>query len=193
MKKEDQRIKVTKILIKEALSKLLKEKDFNKISIKELCELAGINRGTFYSHYKDINQLQDKIYEEFFETFQNSFIPSLKNADKSSLASEEMINNILIFLENNKNLCIIMLHSNKKSEFVNQLTEIGKNIVTLTYPKVLKIENFEDIELFYHFVSGGSIEILIQWIDAGCQTKTTVLSQKLTKLIKSSLSYFELS
>lgn len=192
MKKEDQRIKVTKILIKEALSKLLQEKGFDKISIKELCELAGINRGTFYSHYKDLNELQNKIYDEFLDSFQNAFLPNLNNANKATLTSEEMILSILSFLEQNKDLCIIMLHSQKRDEFINQLAEIGKNIVTAIYPKVLKIENMIDIELFYHFVSGGSIEILIQWIGQGCEAKANILASKLNKLIKSALSYFSM-
>lgn len=192
MKKEDQRIKVTKILIKEALSKLLQEKGFDKISIKELCELAGINRGTFYSHYKDLNELQNKIYDEFLDSFQNAFLPNLNNANKATLTSEEMILSILSFLEQNKDLCIIMLHSQKRDEFINQLAEIGKNIVTAIYPKVLKIENMIDIELFYHFVSGGSIEILIQWISQGCEAKANILASKLNKLIKSALSYFSM-
>lgn len=192
MKKEDQRIKVTKILIKEALSKLLQEKGFDKISIKELCELAGINRGTFYSHYKDLNELQNKIYDEFIDSFQNAFLPSLNNANVSTLTSEEMIFSILTFLEQNKDLCIIMLHSTKRDQFIGQLAEIGKNIVTVIYPKVLKIENMGDIELFYHFVSGGSIEILIQWISQGCDTKSNILATKLNKLIKSALSYFSM-
>ena len=192
MKKEDQRIKVTKILIKEALSKLLQEKGFDKISIKELCELAGINRSTFYSHYKDLNELQNKIYDEFLDSFQNAFLPNLNNANKATLTSEEMILSILSFLEQNKDLCIIMLHSQKRDEFINQLAEIGKNIVTAIYPKVLKIENMIDIELFYHFVSGGSIEILIQWISQGCEAKANILASKLNKLIKSALSYFSM-
>lgn len=42
---------LTKRLLKESLIKLLKEKDIQKISITELCNEAGINRTTFYSHY----------------------------------------------------------------------------------------------------------------------------------------------
>lgn len=190
MKKEDQRIKVTKILIKEALSKLLQEKEFDKISIKELCEVAGINRGTFYSHYKDLNELQNKIYDEFMDSFQNAFLPQLKNANLTTLTSEEMIFSILSFLESNKNLCVIMLHSKNRQDFINQLAEIGKNIVTVVYPKVLNINNMDDIDLFYHYVSGGSIEILIQWISHNCDTSINILTTKLNKLIKSSLSYF---
>lgn len=48
---QNKRKTLTKRLLKESLIKLLKEKDIQKISITELCQEAGINRTTFYSHY----------------------------------------------------------------------------------------------------------------------------------------------
>jgi AcrR family transcriptional regulator len=49
----DRRIVKTKRLLENALVKLMIEKGFDKISIKDLTEEADINRGTFYLHYKD--------------------------------------------------------------------------------------------------------------------------------------------
>ena len=83
-----------------------------------------------------------------------------------------------------------MLHSKNRQDFINQLAEIGKNIVTVIYPKVLNISNMDDINLFYYYVSGGSIEILIQRLSHGCDTNINILTTKLNKLIKSTLSYF---
>lgn len=190
MKKEDQRIKVTKILIKDALSQLLKEKPFEKISIKELCDLADINRGTFYSHYKDLSDLQDKIYKEFFDNFKLSFVPMLEKASEDTLTSENMILEIIKFLHNNKSLCQIMLHGANKDNFLNSLNAIGRNIVIITYSKFF-FESKKDIELFYNFVSGGAISIIITWLLEDCKTKDTELAYKLNRLIKCSLSYFE--
>lgn len=49
--KPNQRIALTKELIHRALISLLKKQDIHKISIRELCDIAGINRTTFYNHY----------------------------------------------------------------------------------------------------------------------------------------------
>lgn len=51
MKQENQRIKLTKRLIREALVELLVSRKIRQISVRELCERAGINRSTFYKHY----------------------------------------------------------------------------------------------------------------------------------------------
>lgn len=51
----------TKKNIKEAFLKLRKKKPIEKISIREISELAMINKSTFYRYYEDIYQLSDEI------------------------------------------------------------------------------------------------------------------------------------
>ena len=48
---ENQRIRLSKAMLKSALMRLLKEKPIEKISIYELCAAAQINRTTFYKYY----------------------------------------------------------------------------------------------------------------------------------------------
>ena len=73
----DHRTRVTKILIRKAFTDLLKKKPIQSISIKELCEAAQINRGTFYTHYADIYDLLEKMEEEMMEDFQKALEPLL--------------------------------------------------------------------------------------------------------------------
>ena len=51
MKNTDTRVQYTKARIHDALTELMAEKQFRSITVKELCDVAGINRGTFYLHY----------------------------------------------------------------------------------------------------------------------------------------------
>jgi len=51
--KTDRRVKYRKMVLRESLTKLMQEKPISRITIKELCEDADINRATFYSHYND--------------------------------------------------------------------------------------------------------------------------------------------
>ncbi len=62
--KTDLRVRYTRKVIQEAFWTLLKEKPLAKITVKEVCELAQINRGTFYKHYLDCYDLLDKMQEE---------------------------------------------------------------------------------------------------------------------------------
>lgn len=56
-----------------ALITLLDSKDFEYITIKEICETAGVNRSTFYLHYDNINDLLQEtveaVYKDFFGRF----------------------------------------------------------------------------------------------------------------------------
>ncbi|WP_306663957.1 TetR/AcrR family transcriptional regulator [Robertmurraya korlensis] len=65
--KLDRRKRYTKMVLKESLMNLLKQKPISSITIKEVCELADINRSTFYAHYSDQYELLYSIEEEFIE------------------------------------------------------------------------------------------------------------------------------
>ena len=53
MRKTDARIRYTQRILKESFLTLLKQKPVNKITVKEVCEIAELNRATFYAHYSD--------------------------------------------------------------------------------------------------------------------------------------------
>jgi AcrR family transcriptional regulator len=53
----DPRVRRTRMLLQEALSALMKEKDFERISICEITERATLSRATFYDHYLDKHSL----------------------------------------------------------------------------------------------------------------------------------------
>ena len=63
-KKEDRRIRYTKQVIKDTLLQLLEKNHFAKITVTELCRRAEINRGTFYLHYYDMNDVLDDILDD---------------------------------------------------------------------------------------------------------------------------------
>ncbi len=62
----DRRTKYTRKVIRDALMELLNTKPYSKISVTEICRLAEINRGTFYIHYYDVDDVLDDILEQSF-------------------------------------------------------------------------------------------------------------------------------
>ena len=53
-KSNDRRIRYTRYALQNALIVCMQQKPFNRITVREICETADINRSTFYMHYKDI-------------------------------------------------------------------------------------------------------------------------------------------
>ena len=63
----DQRIKLTKKLLKNALVEILLIKPIQKVTIKEICETADVNRTTFYKYYSNEYTLLKEIEQDFIE------------------------------------------------------------------------------------------------------------------------------
>ena len=62
--KTDVRTRFTKKVIVEAFLSLLREKPLSKITVKEVCEIADINRSTFYKYYLDCFDLVEQLEQE---------------------------------------------------------------------------------------------------------------------------------
>ena len=63
----DIRIEKTERAIKQAFMELRAQKPLEKIKVKELCDLACINKSTFYAHYQDIYALANAMEDEMVE------------------------------------------------------------------------------------------------------------------------------
>jgi len=61
--RNNQRYRGMDICMKAAMLELMQQMDFEKITVKAICERAGVNRGTFYTHYTDIGQMLEEIEE----------------------------------------------------------------------------------------------------------------------------------
>ena len=63
--KINQRVAVTKRLLKESLIEILSKKTIRKVTVTELCLRAGINRSTFYAHYRIPSDILTEIKKDF--------------------------------------------------------------------------------------------------------------------------------
>ncbi len=66
-KKEDQRVRRTRDRLGDALMELLVQKPFDDITVQDVLARAGVSRSTFYTHYRDKNDLFLSDAEDFFE------------------------------------------------------------------------------------------------------------------------------
>lgn len=80
---EDARTRYTKMMIKNSFIQLIQKKPFAKITLKEVCSLAGINHSTFYRYYKDIfdwkEQLEAQCRERTMEIIQSSNLTNIRD------------------------------------------------------------------------------------------------------------------
>lgn len=69
MKKKDLRVQRTNKMIVEAFIRLVEQKGFDQVTVQDIADEAMINRATFYAHYKDKQDLYEKIFEIAIDSF----------------------------------------------------------------------------------------------------------------------------
>ena len=67
--KTDRRTRRTRLLLQEALLRLLASKPLNRITVTELTELADVNRVTFYAHYHDVYDMFDQLRIDLIDMY----------------------------------------------------------------------------------------------------------------------------
>ena len=92
MNKAESKYYNTALLMNQALIELLNKKEYDFITIKEICEKAGVNRSTFYLHYESINDLLEECVENlnkqfltYFDEKTNEFFTKIQNCEKEEL------------------------------------------------------------------------------------------------------------
>ena len=172
----DRRVKYTKKVIKDTFLSLLEEKDISNITVKELCEKADVNRGTFYRYYVDIYDLLKKIEEEFIEEIKNS--NSMVHMQKHSIYT--FTKEILEIFENNKKLVRILFNADSNIYFLDEVLEIAyEKCIGNWENKTAGIDNNE-LENSVVFIFNGALGVINYWI----KNDFNISSDKLAKYIE---------
>ena len=117
--KENRRIQMTKMLLRESLFELLEEKPIGKITIKEICENADINRSTFYKYYGDQFALLKEVEDELIQKTAE-FVFNL-NAEDNKLT---ILEDFLGYVKKNADIFRIVLSTNGNTQFRYKLYNI---------------------------------------------------------------------
>ncbi len=178
--KTDRRIQRTRQALRAALLELIKEKDYDAISVEEITERANVGRATFYKRYKDKEAL---LLEEFRE-MANAKVQVLAEIPFSTwMQLEEVMDAkgkkptppLLILFEHvheNSELYYILLKSEKSSRIIERIRKISTGAIatfaeakakTDPIPFLFKVP----IEFFAAFFSGALISAVDWWLEEG--------------------------
>ena len=176
MNKHESKYFNTASLFDETLIILLEKKDIDYITVKELCEIAGVNRSTFYLHYESINDLLNETLEYVINKFINyfnkdskNFIEKINSSDKNNLIliKEEYLKPYLKFTKDNKKVFIAAL----KNPTTLRVQEYYFNLEKYIFYPILDKFDIPDNEKKYvlQFYINGIIGIIKQWIINNCE------------------------
>ena len=175
MNRADKRIEKTKQLIQNTLTQLMREKDIQSITIKELCDIANINRSTFYSHYEDIynlyNEIESKVLNEIEAIINESAKENYKNL-YVTLTDE---------VSKNLNVLKILFSDKGKSSFQNKLCQMIERVyLDIWIFEMHKTTIPAEVRYLTAYHAQGCVAIIKLWINSNLSDS----SEKISEILK---------
>lgn len=168
--KNNQRHKNSEIKMEQAFFKLLSASPPHKLSVKAICDEAGVNRTTFYAHYLDLYDMIDHIQagkqREVVAMIDATLQPDLSNFI-------DVIANLFTFVKDNREFYemyltrhsgIMLVESAVLQKFAeNQMPELIENVNARRYRMAF-------------FISGLGA-VMRRWLREGCQEPPAAMAQ----------------
>lgn len=160
MTKENQRVAISKRLLKASLLKLLQKKHITKISVSELCREAKINRTTFYRHYETPDDVLVEIASDYIKAFRASSAPSNAPHDLYNEIVQlcqfiyDHADVVKLLIKNNTNEGITRIFQELSNDFV------GKRKILYRGAPV----DSDTLRLFGGFFSSGIYTLIGRWL-----------------------------
>lgn len=178
--KKDLRVIKTLRVIDEAFLKLLREKSFDEITIKEICNVAMINRGTFYSHYADKFQLIESYQEVLVKGFRKILYENVTGTSYREILENNVKNTIddaLYFMKDNRDKVLAVLESVDNANFAEYFSnhmftfykDKSEQLGILLEPEI-------DKDYVITYITHAHMGIFLKWIREGCIVPVEIIS-----------------
>jgi AcrR family transcriptional regulator len=184
---DDRRVRRTKKLLKDSLAALLMEKNLNDISVKEIVDLADINRGTFYLHYRDIydmlNQIENEMILDLDEIADKYPSLVLKGAPKP------YIQDVFEYIKENGQFCAMLLGPYGDMAFVEKLKKMVEERCFWSIMEAMPENELKSYQLFAAYTVSGCIGLLQNWMDNGMKMTPEELAQVANDMIQNGIDF----
>lgn len=182
----DRRIRKTQSALKAALAQLMEKKRVKDISVRELTDLADVNRGTFYLHYKDVfdllEQSENDLLSELHET--------ISEFDENTVSNDptRIFEGVYNLCKENANFVRILIGENGDIKFLNRLKELVREKCLTDWSIIVRKQGINQFDSYYAFVVGGCISLLQYWFSSGMNETPHELAAITGELLSGGLS-----
>lgn len=159
----NQRVILTKRLIHEALLEMLRTRNIKKISIRELCQVAGINRTTFYNHYGSQYDVLNEIAEAYI---QNTSFTVMNNL-AASKNIDECLTQVLQYMKDHLEFAKLVLDQDNY-DLLSHITLSLPQFDQMVIERLPEDLDLDDKKAIASFVQHGTVRLLKEWILSDC-------------------------
>ena len=190
MNKNESKYFNTAIKMDEALIALLEKKDFEYITIKEICDTAGVNRSTFYLHYENTSDLLKETtryiidkHLEYYEIDQKRISLQFETCKREELLfiTDEYLEPYLTFIKDNQRLFRVSI---KQFNSLN-MAEVYSKMFEHIFNPILERFHVPEKERAYvmKFYLTGVFAIVMEWLDKNCSDDMKTVTRVITDCV----------
>ena len=184
--KTDRRVKYTKMVLRQSLLELIKDRPLSKVTIKEICELADVNRGTFYKHYNDQYHLLDEIQSDLGSEMRSAIEKRLT----LSSGSADIITETIRCIAAQSSLCRIVCSDFGDGEFLKKLMFTAHEQFIEEWKTKLRKADVKQLDRFYTYTANGIAAVVREWLQSGMDESPEEIASFIEKAINYGLSSF---
>ncbi|MCI9539322.1 MAG: TetR/AcrR family transcriptional regulator [Eubacterium sp.] len=173
----DARTRYTKMMIRESFIQLLKEQPVSKITVTKICEIAEINRATFYKYYEDAFDLLQKLEQELLEEILNSL------SQFEQLSIRESFIQLLEHLKKRGEWFQIIGSSHGDPQFASRILSVCYENASFLIQKFFPHLTGTQKKWLYYFLAHGYGGLLGCWLDNGLQEPTEEIARFAEELL----------
>ncbi len=175
MNKNESKYFNTAVKMDKALLELLEKKDFDYITIKEICALAEVNRSTFYLHYENTSDLLKETTQyitdsflSYFSVEKQSIDLKFENSDLKDLVfiTPEYLFQYLTFIKENQRVFRTSIKQFRSMDFNGVYKKMFKYIFTPILERFDFPENSRPYVLKFYLT--GITAIVMEWLENDC-------------------------
>lgn len=183
----DRRQQKTRAAIFDALSSLLAEKSYNRISVREIIDKANVGRSTFYAHFETKDELLHELCTDLFHhVFSDSLITETTH-DFSSVKNDPLsaITHILYHIRDNKKNIIGILTCESGELFQSFFRQYVNDLLARQILNEVTIERLPvPYPFFINHISGSFVNMIQWWLNNGLQQTPEELSRYFMAVIR---------
>ena len=169
----------TKRALEASLKKLLLEKPLNKITINDITEDCGVNRMTFYYHFKDIYDLVDWILAE-------DAAKAMEGRRGFGTWSEAYLD-VLHQLQDNKTLVLNVYRSVGREQVEQYLYKMLDPLLRMFVERENIPVQEEDKQFIIDFYKYGFVGMVLEWIRRDMKTEPAIMAERLNTMMHGDL------
>ena len=175
---EDRRVKRTKKALRDCLFRLLEEKSAEEITVKELTELADINRSTFYFYYKDIGDMLTCIQEEIYAVFEEDVI---RKANDFETAEDfvQYLTRFLDFCREHEKHCKFVVSNDPKNTLAPRIRD---GLMQCIPDSALFFEETDPRRYLTEYAVAGFWQLILKWMYEGMKIEPREMAVFMTNI-----------